>query len=543
MGANSSPTPVQVVGVGGAGTLAGVDSLAGAEGFCALLSSGDVDCWGEGQFGQLGDGTFYTTGYSGSATPVQVLGVGGTGTLSGISFLTAGYYGYSAVLTSGRVDCWGLGSNGQLGDGTFYTTGNSGSAIPVQVAGVGGTGTLSGVATVSGTNSDYCARLTSGGVDCWGYGLFGQLGNGTFYTTGNQGSATPVEVVGRGGSGTLSLVSSLASNESFDQCALIATGGVDCWGYGLYGQLGDGNFYTTGSQGEPIPVQVIVPAPFAPDVTSNPQSQTVMTGGTLTFSATASAYPSATVIWQESANGGASWTTVAGATSTTFTTGALTGSNDGWQVRAVFTNVAGSATTSAATITVLVITSIELPKNGSMISGNQWLDASASPGTSIVLFSITGGVLSNAVLATATPTPYGWLAGWDTTSVANGSYILKSEAYYSGGGTATSMGITVTVNNPPPTASVVLPSSGSTLSGDRWLDASASAGVTEVQYELTGGSLNHWIVATAAPTIYGWLASWNTGSVSNGTYSLQSVASYAGGVTGTSPPITITVAN
>ena len=192
---------------------------------------------------------------------------------------------------------------------------------------------------------------------------------------------------------------------------------------------------------------------------------------------------------------------------------------------------------------MLVITTVALPANDSMVSGNQLLDASASPGTSIVLFSIAGGILSNAVVATATPTFYGWLASWDTTSIANGSYVLKSEAYYAGGGTATSAGITVTVNNAPPTTSVGLPSSGSTLSGSEWLDASAAAGVVEVQYELTGGSLNHWIVATATKTIYGWLASWNTAAVSNGTYDLQSVASYAGGVTGTSSSVTITVAN
>ncbi len=51
------------------------------------------------------------------------------------------------------------------------------------------------------------------------------------------------------------------------------------------------------------------------------------------------------------------------------------------------------------------------------------------------------------------------------------------------------------------------------------------------------------LIATATPTIYGWLASWNTTTVPNGPYTLQSVASYAGGVSGTSAPITITVGN
>jgi hypothetical protein len=39
------------------------------------------------------------------------------------------------------------------------------------------------------------------------------------------------------------------------------------------------------------------------------------------------------------------------------------------------------------------------------------------------------------------------------------------------------------------------------------------------------------------------LAAWNTAGVANGTYTLQSVASYAGGVSGVSAPVTITVAS
>ena len=74
------------------------------------------------------------------------------------------------------------------------------------MAGVGGTGTLSGVASVTsdGMNASYCAVLTSGGVDCWGDGRSGELGDGSFYTTGTLGSATPVAVMGVGGAGTLS---------------------------------------------------------------------------------------------------------------------------------------------------------------------------------------------------------------------------------------------------------------------------------------------------------------------------------------------------
>ena len=90
------------------------------------------------------------------------------------------------------------------------------------------------------------------------------------------------------------------------------------------------------------------------------------------------------------------------------------------------------------------------------------------------------------MIATATPTIYGWLAAWNTTTVPNGSYTLQSVAS-SGGMSGTSPGITVTVNNSSPTTTVVLPSNGASLTGTPALDATASSGVTKVQYELSGG--------------------------------------------------------
>jgi alpha-tubulin suppressor-like RCC1 family protein len=117
---------------------------------------------------------------------VAVDDVGGTGTLSDATSLVGGTEGYCAVTTSSGVDCWGYGVDGNLGDGIFYTTGNEGSATPVAVDGVGGSGTLSGATNLVG---GYCAVITPSGVDCWGYGQLGQLGDGAF-----TNSATPVEV-------------------------------------------------------------------------------------------------------------------------------------------------------------------------------------------------------------------------------------------------------------------------------------------------------------------------------------------------------------
>jgi alpha-tubulin suppressor-like RCC1 family protein len=247
-----SATPVQVIGVDGTGILSGVESLTSTttSTYCALLSSGGVDCWGWGKEGELGNGTFYTTSPYSNGTPVAVGGVGGSGSLSGVQSLATDDLGYCALLDSGGVDCWGFGNEGQLGNGTFYTTGTEGSATPVPVQGVGGSGTLSGVESLTGSNQGYCAVLDSGGVDCWGNGYGGQLGNGTFYTTGTEGSATPVQVEGVGGSGTLNGVLSLSGvHETW--CAVLDSGGVDCWGYDSWGDLGNGSFNESAT-----PVQV-----------------------------------------------------------------------------------------------------------------------------------------------------------------------------------------------------------------------------------------------------------------------------------------------
>jgi hypothetical protein len=191
-------------------------------------------------------------------------------------------------------------------------------------------------------------------------------------------------------------------------------------------------------------------------------------------------------------------------------------------------------------------TSVVLPSAGASLAGTTNLDAFAHDYGTVtkVEFHLTGGSLNQALVGTASLTEFGWLVSWNTTTVSNGTYTLQSEAYDAAGLSAFSPGVTITVNNPPPSTAVVAPSSGATVKGTQVLfDATASSGVSQVKYELTGGTLTKSIIATATPTIYGWLAQWNSQSVPDGTYTLQSVAAYPGGVAGTSPGITITVGN
>jgi hypothetical protein len=89
----------------------------------------------------------------------------------------------------------------------------------------------------------------------------------------------------------------------------------------------------------------------APVVTSDPSSVATAAGDTASFSAAATGTPAPTVQWEVSSNGGGTFTPVSGATATTYAfTTAI--SQDGDEYEAIFTNSVGTATTTAATLTV-----------------------------------------------------------------------------------------------------------------------------------------------------------------------------------------------
>lgn len=98
-----------------------------------------------------------------------------------------------------------------------------------------------------------------------------------------------------------------------------------------------------------------------------------------------------------------------------------------------------------------------------------------------------------------------------------------------------------------PVTYVAAPSQNATVSGtSSALDAVASdgPGITKVQFVLNGGSVHNDIIATGALSWIGYLATWDTTSVPNGTYSLQSVATDAAGNINYSDEVTtITVSN
>jgi hypothetical protein len=188
-------------------------------------------------------------------------------------------------------------------------------------------------------------------------------------------------------------------------------------------------------------------------------------------------------------------------------------------------------------------TSVLIPATGATLSGTATLDASASNATSVEFWLFGGSYgYSGKMIGTATLTAYGWLSSWNTTTVPNGSYVLFSEAFNSSG-SAFSGGVSITVSNPP-TTNVLIPANGATLSGTAaTLDASAT-NAASVKFRLFGGSYGYAapVVCTATLTYYGWLCSWNTTTVPNGSYVLVSEAFNSAGSTFSSG-VSVTVDN
>jgi hypothetical protein len=234
------------------------DAVSVATGYfhsCAARRSGEVVCWGNNDWGELGDGTF-----SSSLVPVAVTG------LSDAVSVIAGGSDYSCALRrTGEVACWGDNFSGQLGNGSTDK-----SPEPVAVLGLSDVVSLAGgsdfVCAVRktgevacwgdigvGAPDDYrlvvpttvpgvsdavsvaagywhaCAVRAGGAVVCWGYEGYGQLGNGI----SSDSSLVPIDVPG------LSDAASVSAG-TYHTCAARTNGEVVCWGTGDHGQLGDG---------------------------------------------------------------------------------------------------------------------------------------------------------------------------------------------------------------------------------------------------------------------------------------------------------------
>ncbi|MCB9372932.1 MAG: hypothetical protein H6518_09125 [Microthrixaceae bacterium] len=228
-----SSTPVVVSNVDGSGPLTGaVQVSVGALFSCATLDSGEARCWGVNHQGQLGDGT--TTD---ALRPTPVLNPDGTAPLTGIAEVTAGFARACARLLNSEIRCWGYNQDGTLGNAVT----GSDALLPITVLDPTGASPLTGTTSVAVGLQHVCASLGSGQARCWGKGTNGELGQGAPTT-----SLTPVPVSNPEGTAPLTGVRVLSSSWTHT-CALLTTGEASCWGTGEA-------FGTTGHALRPVPV-------------------------------------------------------------------------------------------------------------------------------------------------------------------------------------------------------------------------------------------------------------------------------------------------
>jgi alpha-tubulin suppressor-like RCC1 family protein len=237
------PLQVATVAANSASVPAITALAAGIDHTCALTSAGEVTCWGWNESGQLGNGT--TTD---SLIPVAVLGLA-----SGVTAIVAGGPHTCGLTSGGGVECWG--DNGYIIPGHGSSTQSN---VPIGVAGI-----ASGATAIAAGNVHTFALTSVGRVKCWGNNAYGELGNGT-----TTDSSVPVDVPG-----LASGVSAIAAGGGHT-CALTSSGGVKCWGWNQYGQLG--NLSTTDSS---VPVDVSGLASGVTDIAGGQAHTCALTSG------------------------------------------------------------------------------------------------------------------------------------------------------------------------------------------------------------------------------------------------------------------------
>ncbi|PVG83399.1 hypothetical protein DDE18_08915 [Nocardioides gansuensis] len=250
----TSNRSMPVTGVGNVTAYDGGGTLgAQEEGFtCARRTNGTASCWGENGRGQLGDGTTtqsrvpVTVQYDSDPADEDVVETD----LTGVSTVAAGGFHACALLTSGRVRCWGLNSSGQLGDNTFT---ERHLAVLVQDDDDPDTDTpLTGVVALTAGARHTCALKSDATVRCWGRGVFGQLGDGA--GTARNNATEPVKADdGAGGVAALGDAEDIAAGDNHT-CAERADKGVVCWGDNSQKQSSGGStHYDTGVYAIPAP--------------------------------------------------------------------------------------------------------------------------------------------------------------------------------------------------------------------------------------------------------------------------------------------------
>ncbi|KAG5179299.1 regulator of chromosome condensation 1/beta-lactamase-inhibitor protein II [Tribonema minus] len=193
---------------------------------CALLDDSTVKCWGEGEYGQLGQGN-YVLLTSPASTAINL----GPGRKA--KAIAAGGHNTCVLLDDFTVKCWGEGKYGQLGQGRKTDL----FLPPISAINLGPGRTAKAIAT---SGHHMCAILDDSTVKCWGEGDYGEFGLGN----NAELSSPPIRVVDLGSGRTATAISA----GYIFTCALLDDSTIKCLGHGARGQLGQGSTANVGDK-------------------------------------------------------------------------------------------------------------------------------------------------------------------------------------------------------------------------------------------------------------------------------------------------------
>lgn len=151
--------------------------ISSGNGFTCAIINGVAGCWGKSNKGQTGTGSTGTV-----QTPMLINGAAGT--MQATAITTGDTHACATI--HGAIYCWGDQDSGRLGNG-ITTTGNPPLATPLLINAGGAAGrTTTNVVAGDKTN----CSISNGAILCWGAGTFGQVGNGSFSDSGLPSEAT-----------------------------------------------------------------------------------------------------------------------------------------------------------------------------------------------------------------------------------------------------------------------------------------------------------------------------------------------------------------
>jgi alpha-tubulin suppressor-like RCC1 family protein len=163
------------------------------------------------------------------------------GNVGGVASVLAGGSHSCARLTTGGIRCWGRSLEGQLGYGDITAYGAAMDKLPYVA---GSIPNLESAVQIATGSKHSCALFANGQMACWGYNLNGQLGYNTIEAVGDTESVASYGFVNVGGN-----VSRISAGGQHT-CAVLDTGNVRCWGLNNQGQLGYGSSGTDAKIGD-----------------------------------------------------------------------------------------------------------------------------------------------------------------------------------------------------------------------------------------------------------------------------------------------------